>query len=486
MFACSGGTPEAPHLGCLCHRPEIQQAALRIDRRFSRRGFMAGMAAAGIGFGTGAGMPPQARAAPSQSILFTNIRLFDGRSPTLRDNAHVLVEGSKIKSVQSGGAVPQAARTIDGGGRVLMPGLIDAHTHLVFASVPLQTALTADANYLMLRAANMASDFLMQGFTSARDVGGPVFGLKRAIDEGVIAGPRIWPAGAMISQTSGHGDFRSIHDLPRQTGEPPHFSERQGAAAIADGIAEVLRRTREQLMLGASHIKLMAGGGVTSSHDPLDSTQYIEAELHAAVEAADAWNTYVTVHAYTPKAIEMAIRAGVKCIEHGHLADDKTARLMAEKNIWWSLQPFLDDEDAAPFPEGSPQRTQQLQVLRGTDTAYRLAMAHRIKTAFGTDTLFSAEIASRHGAQLAKLTRWYSSADVLKMATADNGELLALSGPRNPYPGKLGMVANDALADLLLVDGDPLTDITLIANPQKNLKIIMKDGTIYKDTLPKQ
>jgi imidazolonepropionase-like amidohydrolase len=487
MFSCSTEALGAFDDGaCLCHRPEIRYLAHRIDTRFSRRSFIAGMAAAGasLSFKDGAiAQPRPAFSEPLRSILFTNVSLFDGRSPALRKNVQVRVEGNRIKSMSDGDAAPQAAETIDGGGRVLMPGLIDVHTHLSLATVPLQVALTADVHYLMLCAGRAADSFLMQGFTSVRDVGGPVFGLKRAIDEGVIAGPRIWPAGAMLSQTSGHGDFRTLHDLPRQNSDPLHFTERLGAAALADGVDEVLRRTREQLMLGASHIKVMAGGGVTSDHDPLDSSQYTEAELHAAVEAADDWNTYVTVHAYTPAAIQKSLRAGVKCIEHGHLADEKTAQLMAEKGIWWSLQPFLDDEDATPFPEGSSQRVHQKQVIQGTDNAYRLAKAHRVKTAFGTDTLFNARVARRQGAQLAKLTRWHSPAEVLKMATADNGELLALSGPRNPYPGKIGVIEDNALADLLVVDGDPLTDIALIANPEKNFRIIMKDGKIHKNTL---
>ncbi|MDW6023137.1 amidohydrolase family protein [Mesorhizobium sp. BAC0120] len=448
---------------------------------------MTGIAASVAGFGLGtsafAQLQQQGASGPARPLLFTNIRLFDGISPSLREGVQVLVDGNRIKSVHSGGeAAPENAMTIDGGGRVLMPGLIDAHTHLTLATVPLQVALTGDLNYLMLRAAKGASEFLMQGFTTARDVGGPVFGLKQAIDDGTIVGPRIWPAGAMISQTSGHGDFRTLHDLPRANFDPLHFSETSGTAAIADGVDEVLRRTREQLFLGASHIKLMAGGGVTSDHDPLDSTQYTEPELRAAVEAADGWNTYVTVHAYTPKAIRLAIEAGVKCIEHGHLADEATARLIAEKGVWWSLQPFLDDEDATPFPEGSPQRASALQVYSGTDTAYQLAKKHQVKTAFGTDTLFSAKIAARQGAQLAKLVRWHTPAEVLKMATAGNGELLALSGPRSPYSGKLGVVEENALADLLLLEGDPLTDISLIAD-RNNIRVIMKDGQIYKNTL---
>ncbi|MBP1887627.1 metal-dependent hydrolase family protein [Sinorhizobium mexicanum] len=487
MFDCSAATTATPgHIGCLCHGPEIRYIAERVKLRFSRRDFMTGIAAAatGVGLGTTASAqlqpPPPATARP---ILFTNIRLFDGTSPTLREGARVLVEGNRIKSVEDGGAeAPEEAMTIDGAGGVLMPGLIDAHTHLTFSSVPLAVALTADPNYLALRSARTAGDYLMQGFTSARDAGGPVFALQRAIDDGTIVGPRIWPAGAMISQTSGHGDFRTRHDLPRQDGDQLHFSERSGAAAIADGVDEVLRRTREQLFLGASHIKVMAGGGVTSDHDPLDSSQYTEAELRAAVDAAAGWNTYVTVHAYTPKAIRLAIAAGVRCIEHGHLADEDTARLMAEKGIWWSLQPFLDDEDAAPFPEGSPQRFSQMQVISGTDTAYELAKKHGIRTAFGTDTLFSERIAARQGAQLAKLTRWHAPAAVLRMATADNAELLALSGPRSPYTGKLGVIEADALADLLVVGGDPLADMSLIAD-RNNLKLIMKDGQIYKNTL---
>jgi imidazolonepropionase-like amidohydrolase len=225
----------------------------------------------------------------------------------------------------------------------------------------------------------------------------------------------------------------------------------------------------------------MAGGGVSSDFDPLDVSQYTETEIRAAVEAAEDWGTYVTVHAYTPRAIQKAIRAGVKCIEHGNLADEATARMMAEKGVWWSLQPFLDDEDAIPFREGSANRKKQIEMTAGTDTAYRLAKQYKVKTAWGTDTLFDPKLATRQGAQLAKLIRWYSPAEVLKMATADNAEVLALSGPRNPYPGKLGVVEQGALADLLLVDGDPLANIKLIEDPDRNFKVIMKDGNIYKN-----
>jgi imidazolonepropionase-like amidohydrolase len=236
-------------------------------------------------------------------------------------------------------------------------------------------------------------------------------------------------------------------------------------------------------MRGASQIKLMAGGGVASDYDPLDVSQYTEDEIQAAVKAASDWGTYVTVHAYTPVAIKNAMAAGVKCIDHGQLADEESARLMQEKGIWWSMQPFLNDEDAIRFPEGSPNRKKQLEMSSGTDNAYKLAKKYKIKLAWGTDTLFDAKLARRQGAQLAKMVRWVAPAEVLAMATRANAELLALSGPRNPYPGKLGVVEEGALADLLLVNGDPIAKIALLAEPEANLLVVMKDGKIYKNTL---
>jgi imidazolonepropionase-like amidohydrolase len=209
-------------------------------------------------------------------------------------------------------------------------------------------------------------------------------------------------------------------------------------------------------------------------------TQYTVAELRAGVEAAENWGTYVTVHAYTPRAVRQAIEAGVLCIDHGQLLDDATAKLMAEKGVWWSLQPFVDDGRSS-FAEGSPNRIKQLEMFSGTDTAYKLARKYKIKTAFGTDILFDAEAAATQGAQLATLLRWYTPAEVLKMATADNAQLLALSGRRSPYDGRLGVVAEGALADLLLVDGDPLANIKLLGDPVRNLVVIVKDGKVYKN-----
>lgn len=417
------------------------------------------------------------------SVLFHNARIFDGIRNELSGPADVLVQGNKIAKISSTPIHPDPdTKVIDATGRTLMPGLIDAHAHIMLAAMPMQAALTADVGYINLVAAKEAQATLMRGFTSIRDMGGPSFGLKRAIDQGLYPGPRIYPSGAMISQTSGHGDFRMPYEVPATIGGPLSHVEQEGVAMIADGPDQVLLRTREQLMLGASQIKLMAGGGVSSLYDPLDAVQYTPEEIHAAVEAANNWNTYVAVHAYTPAAIQMAINAGVKCIEHGQLADEATAKLMADKGIWWSLQPFLDDEDANK--QANPaSRAKQVEVSNGTENAYGLAKKYKIKTAWGTDILFSPVGGVKENRMLTKLTRWYTPAEVLKMATHDNAELLALSGPRNPYPGKLGVVEEGAFADLLLVQGDPTANIKLIESPETSFVVIMKDGKIYKNLL---
>jgi len=424
--------------------------------------------------------------AGNATTLFQNVRIFDGKSATLSAPSNVLVRGNTIERISASPITVESnakLRVIAASGRVLMPGLIDAHWHAFMAATPQLVLMTADPSYLHLLAARQAQATLMRGFTTIRDLGGPVFGLKRAIDEGVMTGPRIYPSGAFISQTSGHGDFRFAFEVPRTLGGPLSHSEVEGIAAIADSPDEVRLRAREQLRSGASQIKLMAGGGVASPYNPIESTQYTEPEIRAAVEAADNWGTYVTVHAYVPRAIRQAVAAGVKCIEHGHLIDEPTAKLLADKGIWWSLQPFTSDEDV--LATLSPvSRKKALEVFAGTDNAYQLAKKYKVKTAFGTDVLFDAKIANRQGAILAKLVRWYTPAEALEMATADNGELMALSGFINPYPGKLGVVEEGALADLLLVDGDPLENIKLLEDPDKNLLIIMKDGTIYKNMLP--
>jgi len=429
----------------------------------------------------GAGAQESPVQADPTLVLFQNVRVFDGRGASLSAPTNVLVRGGFIDSVSAGAAAGPNVRVIEGGGRTLMPGLIDAHWHAMMASLPKSVLLTADYGFIYLAAGRQARETLMRGFTSVRDMAGPAFGLKRAIDQGIIDGPRIWPSGAMISQSGGHGDFRFPYEVPRAPDAPLSHAEVSGVGIIADGVDQVLQRTREQLMLGASQVKLAAGGGVSSVYDPIDVSQYTEAEFHAAVEAAENWGTYVAVHAYTPRAIQMAVRAGVKCIEHAQLIDEPTAKLMAEKGTWISLQPFIDNEFANPQPTADG-RAKQLQVFAGTDNAYRLAKKYRLKIAWGTDILFDAKNAARQGAILASMDRWYTPAEVLRMATSVNAQLLALSGPRNPYPGKLGVVEPGALADLLLVDGDPIAHLELLADP-RNLLVIMKGGQVFKNTL---
>jgi imidazolonepropionase-like amidohydrolase len=418
--------------------------------------------------------------------LFNNVRVFSGTSTSLSEPTNVLVRGNLIERI-SRTPIPvdrsATTRIIDGGGRTLMPGLNDAHWHATMVRLTPAVMLGSDLGYSTLLAGAEATATLMRGFTTVRDLGGPSFSLKRAIDEGVLPGPRIYPSGAVITVTSGHGDFRQRIDLPRTIGGMLSRVEQLGGAMIADSPDEVRVRVREQLMQGASQIKLTAGGGVASPFSPLDVSTFIEAELRAAVEAAENWGTYVGTHAYTPVSIQRSIAAGVKVIEHGHLMDDASARMIADKGIWLSMQPFLDLGGAAALP--APQQAQMRQVVGGTDNVYALAKKYKIKTAFGTDILFSPALAERQASGIVDLTRWYTPAEALTMATATNGELLRLSGLRNPYPGKIGVVEEGALADLLLVDGNPLENIKLVAEPAKNFLVIMKDGTIYKNTLAK-
>ncbi len=431
--------------------------------------------------------PLPAQASEAAVTLLHNVRIFDGSGAKLSAPSQVLVRGNRIERIVPAAAAldrPAGATVIDGGGRTLMPGLIDMHWHTVFVRPSHSALLSSDVGYLNLMAGAEATATLMRGFTTVRDMGGPAFALKRAIDEGILAGPRVYPSGAMISVTSGHGDFRLPIELPRAIGAPQSRGEQVGAAMIADSPDEVRVRVREQLLQGATQIKLTAGGGVSSPNSPLDAITFTEAELRAAVEAAENWGTYVTVHAYTPASIQRAVAAGVRNIEHAHLIDEASAKLMADRGIWLSMQPFPEELGAA-FRPGSAERAKFMQVFDGTDTTYKLARKYGIKTAFGTDILFSAALAQRQGALLAKLTRWYTPAETLAMATGTNAQLLALSGLRNPYPGRLGVVAEGALADLLLVDGNPLDDIRLIEDPDRNFVVIMKDGKVYKNTLAK-
>ena len=454
-------------------------ATLIVDRRAL---LLAGtLSAAAVVFGA----PALAqKSAPKRTTLFTHVNVFDGVNEKRIMNANVLVEGSLIKTVSTEPITADGATVIDGAGRTLMPGLIDAHWHTMFNFSPISNTLGSSFGYLNIAAAKASGDTLMRGFTTVRDVGGNSFGVKRAIDEGLAKGPRIYPSGAYIGQTSGHGDFRGPNDVPENLGTPLDYQQRVGHTLIADGVPEVIKRTREVLRMGASQVKAMGGGGVSSLYDPLDVTEYTFEEAKAVVDVARTWNTYVAVHINTKEAIKMWVEAGAKSMEHGFFIDEDTAKLMAEKGVWWSMQPMdAEGEDAFVF-ESPVSTAKYTDLVAQLDNAIAAAKKYNVKTAFGTDLLFDPELAKKQGKFLVKLKKWYTPYEALKMATSDNAELLALSGPRNPYQsGPLGVVKEGAYADLILVNGNPLENLDLVADPEKNFVIIMKDGKIFKNTL---
>jgi len=467
---------------CLCGAPETQAAMDRIEADISRRTFLGGTAAV-IGMFAGFGLAPRELRAqtPGRPTLLTNLRFFDGSTLAMQTGRDILIDGGRIVALPAAGTGPEDADVIDCGGRAVTPGLIDCHWHATLVSVSQVAALTQDIAFVHLVAGQEAGATLMRGFTTVRDTGGPVFGLKMAIDRGVVTGPRIFPSGAMISQTSGHGDFRLLSTLPRADGDLD-YTETTGLAAIADGEVEVLRRTREQLMKGASQIKIMAGGGVTSIYDPLDTAQYFEEEMRAAVRAAADWGTYVCAHVYTPEGIQRSLRAGVKSIEHGQLADLESVRMMRDEGAWWSIQPFLQDEDSNPRSNPIQQQKAE-EVARGTVQAFEMGRSEGVNMAFGTDILLNPGASRSQGRQLAKLTRFMSPLETLRMATGNAGELLAMSGPRDPYAGRLGVIAEGAHADILVWDGDPETDLDFLDDPTANLRLVMKGGRVFKETL---
>lgn len=424
--------------------------------------------------------------AQQKQILLENVKLINYESQNLTGLKHVLIKGNTIQSISNTPITVGGAEVvkIDAKGKTLMPGLIDAHVHLVFGALTMPQMMTNDLSeeFLINTVGQSAQKMLLRGFTSVRDVGGPIFPLKAAIDKGKLIGPRIWPSGATISQTAGHGDFRTPEEKSRRFFGIVSRAERYGATFIADGRDEVLTAVRENLRFGASQIKLMAGGGTSSAYDPVDVTQYTLDEMKAAVEAAEDWGTYVTVHAYTPRAIRRAVEAGVKCVEHGQLLDEETLQLLAQKNIWLSLQNLVEDT-----PDMDPQRRiKRKPVIEGQEQVWPLAKKLGVKLVWGTDFLFEPELNEQQNSFILRLQKWFTNAEIIKMVTQDNGELLQLAGLRSPYPGKLGVIEEGAIADLLLVDGDPLKELKLLADPAKNFLLIVKDGQIYKNSLQKR
>lgn len=416
-------------------------------------------------------------------ILFDNVEIFDGtNAQTFKGN--VLVRNNRIEKIAQTPietASDDAMQRFDGKGRFLMPGLIDAHWHAYLCCNTMMDLLAGEPSYTHLVAGREAAATLMRGFTTVRDVGGPVFGLKKAIDGGVLEGPRIFPSGAMISQTSGHGDFRMIYEHAHGgCGCEMAHIEQLGASRIVDGPDAVTAAVRENLRQGASQIKLLTGGGAASLYDPLDVTEFFEEEIRAGVRAAEDWGTYVMVHVYNPRGIARALKAGVRSIEHGHLIDEPTMALLAESDAWLSMQPFSVEDNSYPSPV---QEAKHIRITQGTDRTYNLAKKYKVKLAWGTDLLFNPAHTKNQNHGIVKLQKWFSNPEILRMVTSVNASLLAMSGARNPYPGKLGVVEEGALADLLIVEGNVLQNLSLLEDPERNFALIMKDGVAYKNRL---
>lgn len=442
----------------------------------------------------------KAEESTKNQILIKNVNIFNGADNKLTPG-NVLVEENLIKSIGTHVSAGPNATVIDGGGRTLMPGLIDGHAHVMINANFDIVEKDLDLTDISYRAKVVVERFLLDGFTSVRDMGGPAFGLRRNIDEGIIHGPRLFPSGGFISQTSGHGDFRDRADVGFSAKSPGDLSnfERMGIGNVADGVPEVLAATRLNLRNGASQIKIMAGGGGSSRFDPIDTSQYTMEELKAIVATTTDWNTYVAAHVFTDRSVNKLLDAGVKTFEHGFFINEETMQRIAQEGGYvvpqmWGLSPDLAKNPL--MPAYKLPMIAELQKNFG-DFGKKL-LKNNVKVVFASDyvgAFADAERARRY--ELWWRTQAFgSNFEVLKQLTSTAGEMLAMSGPRNPYQaGKLGVIEEGAYADLILIDGNPLEDITVIGGTDKwfdaepeyklipTLHLIMKDGNIYRNEI---
>ncbi len=425
-----------------------------------------------------------------ESILIKNVNVWNGTSTQLTKNSDVLIEGNLITKVARDIVPSNETTIIDGGGKTLIPGLSDVHVHLALTMGMSKIRNDEDWMYIAVRAAKSAENFLMLGFTTVRDLGGPSFGIKRAVDEGLIPGPRIYPSGAFISQTAGHGDSRNRNEQSTYwSGSQMHPVDALGWSFIVDGEAEVLKAARENLRNGASQLKVMAGGGIDSEFDPIHSIQFTTEELEAAVQAAEDWDTYVAVHIYNSAGALRALNAGVKCLDHGHLINEEVLQLIKQKDAWLVPQTFWVTAPAdfwAPGMDAIPERLNKKiePVLKGTVNAMNLAKKYEINIGFGSDAYGNLGFEALALTEFKARSQWFTPYEILKQATSENARLLALSGKSNPYQeGALGVIEKGAYADLLIYDGNPLDDLGVIVDYKKHLKLIMKDGKIFKNEL---
>ena len=413
--------------------------------------------------------------------LITGARIFDGVGPKLIVGQDVLVQDGMIVAVGERLDVPEGTTIIDADGRVMTPGLADMHAHLML-QMSFGVGFTSDREYWAYVASTVAEQYLMQGFTTVRELSGNSFSLKRAIDEGILKGPRVYPSGPMISQTSGHSDHRTDAQGPATLEFEPSVPMKYFHVAVADGRDEILKTVREVLRRRASQVKIAVGGGTGSYADPLDTTQYTADEIRAAVEAASDWNTYVTAHVYNSEGIIRAVENGVKSIEHGNLINEKAMRMMKKHDVWLSPQVIVYTFHPAGFNDEMKARHDA--AYAGIDQMFTMAKEIGFENiVFGTDIITSPQMIARANEEFTLRTKWFDNAEILRQATSKAGRLLALSGPRNPYPGKLGVIEEGAHADLLLIDGNPLEDMSVMTKYDENFDLIMKGGVIFKNTL---
>lgn len=410
-----------------------------------------------------------------QRQVIVNARVFDSAGGVLQAPGTLVIEGDRIAAVTQGSLQVDDAQVIDAGGRAVLPGLIDAHVHVVAASHDLISLAQQPASLVGAQSSHIMRDMLMRGFTTVRDAAGADFGLQEAVERGLYEGPRLFIAGFPISQTGGHADMRG-----KGVRGAPMFCSCAGiglVGAIADGVGEVRRAVREQVRHGANHIKIMAGGGISSPTDPLEGTQYSMEELRAAVEEAEAANLYALAHAYSPRAVTRAVQAGVRSIEHGNLIDEATAREMRRHGAY--LVPTLSTY-AALAAEGqrlgwSPAMLEKLAMVqsRGIE-AVRIARAEGVPVVFGTDLL-----GHMHGQQSGEFLLRLGAVtpvEALQSATITAARLMRLEG-------QVGELVPGAFADLLLVDGDPTRELGMLADPARGIRLVMKGGRIVRHTL---
>ncbi|WNC73620.1 amidohydrolase family protein [Thalassotalea psychrophila] len=434
--------------------------------------------------------PVFAEEAVPQVTIFKNVNIFDGTSTKLIKGKDVLIEGNLIKVIGVDLDV-KGATVIDGGGRTITPGLHDMHTHVALFRNVTNSRNNLDMAYTGALAAARLEGMLMNGFTTVMDVGGPAKFAQKLVDEGIYKGPRIYPSEALITQTSGHGDFRNPNEVhPNLSGSSTHPWDSQ-FSCIADGETEIRRCVRQNLRRGATQVKIMAGGGVSSQFDPLHSKQSSPAETRAAVEAAESWGTFVAAHAYTDKAVKEAVENGVKYILHAPMISEDTAELMADKNVYMgaTLAPVFSVPIESLKTMLSPTSFKKfLQVYETYPNAMRAAIKEGVTMVFGSDILSTPEktiqMDDSANLEFLQLVKYMSNAEALISATGNANKLIGEMGPNNPYAdGPTGVIKEGAYADLLLVDGDPIADIKVMTTPDETFDVIMKDGVIYKNEL---